>query len=196
MPRASSRSLWTAKVLNQPSAKKTSEADISKLINKIPFEGVVLGIDPSLRGTGLAILEFKSNKKHPALLHSHTIKLKPNLNMYECLGQISTTVQAITQSHAIHHVAVEKTIHVQNFQVAQIMGSARGAAIGVVASLGLPVFEYPPLRIKQAVVGFGRASKTQVAQTLMHLLAHSSPLPCDEADAAGVAYCHAMTYIR
>ena len=72
-------------------------------------------------------------------------------------------------------------------------GAARGAAIAAAAVLEKPVFEYPPLRIKQAVVGYGRASKHQVAQTVKQLLALGDTLAFDEADAAGVALCHVYT---
>ena len=57
-----------------------------------------------------------------------------------------------------------------------------------------PVFEYAPLRVKQAVVGAGRASKEQMARTVMALLGHGRTLALDEADAAGVALCHAFTW--
>lgn len=194
MGRSSSRSLWTAKVLGKPLTRGTADADIKKLTQKKSYEGQVLGIDPSLRGTGLAILSFKKNIKHPVLDFSKTLKLKPYLSSSECLGQIALMVNTILKEFDITHAAIEKTIHVQNFQVAQIMGAARGAAIGAIASHGIPVFEYAPLRIKQSVVGFGRASKEQVANTIMNLLNHTIPLAHDEADAAGVAFCHAMTY--
>jgi crossover junction endodeoxyribonuclease RuvC len=97
-------------------------------------------------------------------------------------------------SAAIRHVALEQTIYVQNFQTAQILGAARGAAIAAAALRGLPVFEYPPLRVKQAVAGSGRASKEQLARAVRSLLAHGRALPPDEADAAGVAICHAFTW--
>ena len=58
----------------------------------------------------------------------------------------------------------------------------------------LPIFEYPPLRVKQAVVGTGKASKEQMARTVMALLGHAKALAFDEADAAGVALCHAFTW--
>jgi crossover junction endodeoxyribonuclease RuvC len=83
---------------------------------------------------------------------------------------------------------------VQNFQTAQILGAARGAAIAAAAVVNLPVFEYPPLRVKQAVVGVGRASKEQVARTVMSLLGHGRALEYDQSDAAGVALCHAFTW--
>ena len=94
----------------------------------------------------------------------------------------------------MRHVALEQTIYVQNIRTAQILGAARGAAIAAAALQDLPVFEYPPLRVKQAVVGFGRASKEQMARTVMALLGHGRPLAADEADAAGVALCHAFTW--
>ena len=94
----------------------------------------------------------------------------------------------------VRHVALEQTIYVQNFQTAQILGAARGAAISAAALQNRPVFEYPPLRVKQAVVGAGRASKEQMARTVMALLGHGRTLALDEADAAGVALCHAFTW--
>jgi crossover junction endodeoxyribonuclease RuvC len=74
------------------------------------------------------------------------------------------------------------------------MGAARGAAIAAAAMQDIPVFEYAPLRIKQAVVGFGRASKEQVAKTVRAHLNSTELLDFDEADATAVALCHAMTW--
>jgi crossover junction endodeoxyribonuclease RuvC len=83
---------------------------------------------------------------------------------------------------------------VQNFRTAQILGAARGAAIAAAALHEREIFEYAPLRVKQAVVGRGQASKEQMARTVMALLGHGKPLAHDEADAAGVAVCHAYTW--
>jgi len=91
-------------------------------------------------------------------------------------------------------VAIEQTIYVQNFQTAQILGAARGAAIAAAAMRGLPVFEYAPLRVKQAIVGLGRASKEQVARTILSLTGTDLGTCFDESDAAAVALCHAFTW--
>ena len=96
--------------------------------------------------------------------------------------------------HAVDHVAVEETIYVQNFQTAQILGAARGVVIGIASMRGLPVFEYAPLRIKQAVVGAGRASKEQVARTVRDLTGVDFGTRYDESDAAATALCHAFTW--
>jgi crossover junction endodeoxyribonuclease RuvC len=102
--------------------------------------------------------------------------------------------EVLARAPGVRHVALEQTIYVQNFQTAQILGAARGAAIAAAALQGLPVFEYAPMRVKQAVAGTGRASKEQVARTVRALLRHAATLPLDESDAAGVALCHAYTW--
>lgn len=114
--------------------------------------------------------------------------------MPECLGEIYRSLERILKDYWVDHVALEQTIYVQNFQTAQILGAARGAAIAAAAVGEKEVFEYAPLRVKQAVVGVGRASKQQMAKTVMGMLGHGRTLALDEADAAGVALCHAMTW--
>lgn len=159
------------------------------------FRGTVLGIDPSLRGSGFAVLEITGRGEGMGrLLHSRILKLKSALSLPDCLGHIAGTVDDLLAAYPVDHVALEQTIYVQNFQTAQILGAARGAAIAAASLGGRPVFEYAPLRIKQAVVGFGRASKEQVARTLAQLLKLESLPSLDETDAAGVALCHALTW--
>ncbi len=158
------------------------------------FSGQVLGIDPSLRGTGLALIEFIPGRG-PVLLRCRTVSVPAKRSMAFALGEISAAVSAFLQDFEVRHVALEQTIYVQNFQTAQILGAARGAAIAAAALHGHEdVWEYPPLRVKQAVVGAGRASKEQMARTVMSLLGHGRMLASDEADAAGVALCHAFTW--
>jgi crossover junction endodeoxyribonuclease RuvC len=156
------------------------------------FSGVVLGIDPSLRGAGFAVIRYEKVKAE--LLDKATLKLGQKFTMDECLGKIAKQVEDLVEGYTIDHVAVEQTIYVQNFQVAQIMGAAKGAAIAPAAMRGLPVFEYAPLRIKQAVVGNGRASKEQVAKMVGRFLNVDFEAAYDESDASAVAMCHAFTW--
>jgi crossover junction endodeoxyribonuclease RuvC len=120
--------------------------------------------------------------------------MKKSVSMPECLAHIYRGIAEAIEVYPVRHVAVEQTIYVQNFQTAQILGAARGAAIAAAAVAGQSIYEYPPLRVKQAVVGVGRASKEQMARTVMSMLGHGSVLAPDEADAAGVALCHAFTW--
>lgn len=197
MARISVRDMWKAK-LEGRSVPPTESG--SRSVRRMPapqmrvaFTGRVLGIDPSLRGTGLALIEFTPGRQ-PVLLRCATVRVHPKRPMSEALAEIHRAVLAMLDGAEVRHVALEQTIYVQNFQTAQILGAARGAAMTVAALQGRPVFEYAPLRVKQAVVGIGRASKEQVARTVMGLLGHGRPLAPDEADAAGVALCHAFTW--
>lgn len=186
----SSRKLWTEHLAKGSSATSRPQAEVS--LGK-PFSGRVLGIDPSLRGSGFAVIEYRAG--YPAkVLETATLKMKPTLSMPECLGAIGNQVDDFLNQHAVDHVAIEQTIYVQNFQTAQILGAARGAAIAAAAMRGLPVYEYAPLRVKQAIVGLGRASKEQVARTILSLTNSDLGQRFDESDAAAVALCHAFTW--
>lgn len=173
----------------------TASAKSAQVVLQVPaeFRGVVLGIDPSLRGSGFAVVDYRGSGEI-RLLETATLRLKRDLSMPECLGAIGNQVEDFIDQHKIVHVAVEQTIYVQNFQTAQILGAARGAAIAAGAMRGLPIFEYAPLRVKQAVVGLGRASKEQVARTIQSLTGVDLGKRYDESDAAAVALCHAFTY--
>jgi crossover junction endodeoxyribonuclease RuvC len=193
------RQMWAAKLAGQPLAaagqvplaRNRTAAVVA--VPRVAFSGLVLGIDPSLRGTGLVLVEFAPGRQ-PVLLKCQTVRVPARHSMAVALAEIHRAVTAFMSAGEVRHVALEQTIFVQNFQTAQILGAARGAAIAAAALHDRPVFEYPPLRVKQAVVGAGRASKEQMARTVMALLGHGRTLAPDEADAAGVALCHAFTW--
>jgi crossover junction endodeoxyribonuclease RuvC len=201
MPRMTARQMWQAKLEGRPLPPPTPLSHTAAGAAAVPaalaprraFVGTVLGVDPSLRGSGLALLEFVAGRP-PVLLRCHTVRVPVRQSMAFALGEIHRAVADFLRGSEVRHVALEQTIFVQNFQTAQILGAARGAAIAAAALAGKEVFEYPPLRVKQAVVGAGRASKEQMARTVMALLGHGRPLAFDEADAAGVALCHAFTW--
>ncbi len=199
MARMTSRQMWTAKLSGKPVPARSpggarAPARANELFPRAAFAGLVLGVDPSLRGTGLALVDFQPGRT-PVLLRCATVRVPAGRTMAFALAEIHRAVEDfIRQSAGVRHVALEQTIYVQNFQTAQILGAARGAAIAAAALQGLPVFEYPPLRVKQAVAGSGRASKEQLARTVRSLLGHARTLAFDEADAAGVAICHAFSW--
>ena len=190
MARASVRQLWKSHLAGKLAPREWPEATG---MQRTAFAGRVLGIDPSLRGTGLALLEFAPGRA-PVLLRCRTVKVTPKHSMAHCLAEIHRAVAEYVADFAPRHVALEQTIFVQNFQTAQILGAARGAAIAAAALRQKEIFEYAPLRVKLAVVGQGRASKEQMARTVMAMLGHGRTLALDEADAAGVALCHALTW--
>lgn len=188
------RAMWKAKLEGRAGPRPTEGGwtDSAAPLRR-PFAGRILGIDPSLRGTGLALIEFAPGRV-PLLLTCRTVKVPASRTLAQALAEIHRAVAAIMSDAGVRHVALEQTIYVQNIKTAQILGAARGAAIAAAALGELPIFEYAPLRVKQAVVGVGRASKEQMARTVMALLGHGATLAPDEADAAGVALCHAFTW--
>jgi len=195
----SARSLWTAKLQGGalPTSGKPSKAKVAGPNPAAPqavargVRAIILGIDPSLRGTGLAVIDTRSEP--PRLLASQTVKLGPKLAAYECLGRIADAVEALTKAHGVREASIEETIFVQNFRTAQAMGASRGAALSVLARLGVRVAEYAPKRIKMAVTGHGAAKKEQVGRMIKSVFGLAKELPLDESDATAAALCHAYT---
>ena len=181
--------MWTAKL--KGGRNKSASADpVSFSLKKERFNGVVLGIDPSLRGTGLSVLSI--DRGEPKLLFSTTLRNPQSLSFFDCLKNIIQGVQSALSQYPIDVAAIEQTIYVQNFQTAQTLGMVRGAILAVLVQRDLPIAEYSPLRVKQAVLGYGRASKQQIAKTLQQMLSLEESLPLDESDATAVALCRAF----
>ena len=148
----------------------------------------VLAIDPALRNTGYAVIE-RDGKDFRALAYG-TISNKPKLLQSGCLVAIREALHAVIQKHQPEICAVEAVIYVQSYKTAIIMGAARGAAVLAAAEHGLPIYEYAPKRVKQAVVGKGAADKQQVAfmvRALLHLTETPDP---DAADALAIGMAH------
>ena len=195
MARSSSRSLWTAKLRDgvaldvKSSVARARKSPTKAMTASRGSKAIILGIDPSLRGTGLAVIDTRGST--PRLLASITLKLAPKLEAYRCLGRIADAVESLAKEHGVTEAAIEETIYVQNFRTAQAMGASRGAALSVLARLGAAVREYAPKRIKMAVAGHGGASKEQVGRMVKSVFGLDRELPLDESDAAAVALCHA-----
>lgn len=152
------------------------------------FRGVILGVDPSLRGTGLAVVDTRGPA--PRLLASETLRMHASVPTHVCLARIHEAALRLAGEHRAQVVALEATVYVQNLRTVHILGASRGAALAAAGALGLAVAEYAPSRIKQAVTGNGKASKEQVEGMVRSLLRLGEELPLDESDAAAAALCH------
>lgn len=146
---------------------------------------VVLGIDPSLRGTGFGIIRVE--KPHPKLLSHGTISCPAGWERSRCLAHIAQTLRDQIKKFAPTACAIEGLFFAQNLQTALIMGEARGASLVSAAEAGLEIFEIAPRKMKQAIVGYGAAQKPAVAKMVQRMLQVAEPLPPDDADALALA---------
>lgn len=148
----------------------------------------VLAVDPSLRGTGYAVLETSGGKLR-AIVYG-VVKNPPKLAAHQCLREIHETLSRVAAEHQPTCFAIEGIIYVQNVRTAIILGSARGAALLVAAGHNLDVHEYAPRLVKQAVVGRGGAQKEQVAFMIRAMLGLRETPPSDAADALAIGMTH------
>ena len=155
---------------------------------------VILGIDPSLRGTGFGIIQIAN--PHPRTLAHGTISCPQSWERSRCLAKISETLRAELRKHRPTVCVVESLFYAQNLQTAMIMGEARGAALAAIAESGIDIFEIAPRKVKQAVVGYGAAQKSAVAKMVQRLLNLPEPPAPDAADALALALAHAQENSR
>ena len=144
----------------------------------------VLAIDASLRNTGVAIIDTNNGK--PRSLYFGTIHNASSMRSSACLVAIRDRIIELIREHEPDCCALESVIYVQSYKTAIVLGAARGAAILAAAENGLPIFEYPPNRIKQATVGRGAAGKNQVAFMVRALLGLTVTPDPDAADALAI----------
>jgi len=149
----------------------------------------VLGLDPGLRQTGWGIIDMTDNRlRHVA---DGVVRSDASLSLAERLVQLYDGIAAILAAFSPEEAAVEETFVNKNPESTLKLGQARGIALLVPARAGLAVGEYAPTRIKQAVVGTGRAAKEQVGMMVRTLLPGCLAETPDAADALAVAICHA-----
>jgi len=151
---------------------------------------IILGIDPGVAISGYGVISYQGNKfkviEYGAVLTGAKMELPQRL--LKINNEITNIIQRLNPQVA----AIEELFFNKNIKTALTVAHGRGAAIISVANQNLPVFEYTPLQVKQAVVGYGRADKNQVQQMVKILLGLDEiPKPDDVADALAVAICHA-----
>ncbi len=155
---------------------------------------IILGVDPSLRGTGYGVIELA--KPHPRTLAHGTIRCPAAWPHSRCLANISQTIRDVLRKYSPTVCAVEGLFFAQNLQTAILMGEARGAALAAIAEAGLEVYEIAPRKVKQAIVGYGAAQKHAVAKMVQRLLHLTEPPAADAADALALALAHAQGHGR
>jgi crossover junction endodeoxyribonuclease RuvC len=151
---------------------------------------VILGVDPSLRGTGFGIIRLA--KPYPQTLVHGTISCPATWEHSRCLVKIAQTLRDVIKQHQPTVCAIEGLFFAQNLQTALIMGEARGAALATIGEAGLEIFEIAPRKVKQAIVGYGAAQKLAVAKMVQRMLHLPEPPEPDAADALALALAQAQ----
>jgi crossover junction endodeoxyribonuclease RuvC len=152
---------------------------------------LVLGIDPGTATTGYGLVREAADGSL-ACVDYGTILTAAGIPMPERLVQIYQRLQEIVLLHHPDCCAVEKLFFQRNVKTAMAVGQARGVVLLALAQAGLPLAEYTPLEVKQAVTGYGGAGKEQVQLMVRALLGlEELPHPDDAADALAIAICHA-----
>lgn len=149
----------------------------------------ILGIDPGSHVTGYGAIEKEGNDLR-YVIHGEIKPQKDSL-LSTVLISIYQQLSALLKEITPDAIAVENIFYGKNVRSLIKQAEVRGLVIFTGANQGIPVFEYSPLEVKQAVVGYGRAEKRQVQIMVKAILKLSSLPPADAADALAVAVCHA-----
>ena len=150
---------------------------------------VVLGIDPGTAITGYGLVKGEGDDL--TLVACGAITTSSDWPLPERLQRIYQELTALIEAQQPTAAAVEELFFSKNVRTALSVGQARGVALLAAANARLPIHEYTPLQVKQAIAGYGRATKDQVQQMVRMLLGLDSvPQPDDAADAIAVAICH------
>jgi len=150
---------------------------------------LALGIDPGTATTGFGLVREEHDEY--ALVDCGVILTPADEPMPRRLRLLHSQLSGLIAACKPDAVAVEELFFNKNVRTAISVGQARGVILLAAAQAGLPVAEYTPLQVKQAVVGYGRAEKRQVQEMVRLLLGlEEAPHPDDAADAVAVALCH------
>lgn len=150
---------------------------------------LILGIDPGIAILGYGLVRYEANKF--TVIDYGAITTEAGTPMSVRITMIYNQLTEIILKYKPDAFAVEELFFNKNIKTALTVGHARGVAVLAGSMCGLKIYEYTPLQVKQAVVGYGRAEKSQIQQMVKILLnLREIPKPDDVADALAVAICH------
>ena len=154
----------------------------------------ILGIDPGIAIVGYGIVDKEGNKYKTVAYDAVTTRAHTPLE--ERLKIVYDGICEIIKLYKPDVMSIEELFFNNNAKTALTVGQARGVIILAAVQNNLPVYEYTPLQVKQALTGYGRAGKAQIQQMMKSMLGLSSvPKPDDVADALAIAVCHGNSMI-
>ena len=154
---------------------------------------IILGIDPGYAIVGVGVIEYSGNRFRT--IDYYAITTEAHTPFDQRLKTIYDEVNGVIEKYKPDYMAIEELFFNDNAKTAIAVGQARGVIVLSAVNHNVEVFEYTPLQVKQAVVAYGRADKTQVQHMTKALLSLPQiPKPDDVADALAIAVCHAHSY--
>ena len=152
----------------------------------------ILGIDPGIATVGFAVLDYQRNVFQ--LNTCGVITTPAHTSLSSRLNRIYTDMEELLVTFQPEAVSVEELFFNTNITTGISVAHGRGVILLACERAGIPVSEYTPLQVKQAVVGYGRAEKRQVMEMVRRICALKAvPRPDDAADAVALAICHARS---
>ncbi len=152
----------------------------------------ILGIDPGIAIVGFGLIE--SNRGSVRMLQYGAVTTEAGLPLATRLVQIENDMTALIAQLKPDEIAVEELFFSKNITTGIAVAHGRGVILCTAEQLGVPIFEYTPMQVKQAVAGYGLADKKQVMDMTKRLLKLKAvPKPDDAADALAIAICHARS---
>lgn len=152
----------------------------------------ILGIDPGIAIVGFGLIE--SNRGSVRMLQYGAVTTEAGLPLATRLVQIENDMTALIAQLKPDEIAVEELFFSKNITTGIAVAHGRGVILCTAERLGVPIFEYTPMQVKQAVAGYGLADKKQVMDmTKLLLKLKAVPKPDDAADALAIAICHARS---
>lgn len=149
----------------------------------------ILGIDPGIAIVGYGVVDKEGNRYKTIAYDAVTTKAHTPLE--DRLEKVYNGVCEIIKEYKPDAMSIEELFFNNNAKTALTVGQARGVIILAAVQNHIPVYEYTPLQVKQALTGYGRASKTQIQQMMKSMLGLTEvPKPDDVADALAIAVCH------
>ncbi len=152
----------------------------------------ILGIDPGIAIVGFGLIE--SDRGAMRMLQYGAVTTEAGLPLATRLVQIEDDMRVLIQQLRPDEIAIEELFFSKNITTGIAVAHGRGVVLCTAERLGVPIFEYTPMQVKQAVVGYGLAEKRQVMDMTKRLLKLKAvPKPDDAADALAIAICHARS---
>ena len=152
----------------------------------------ILGIDPGVAIVGFGVVDSEGGTQR--MVQYGAINTPANTPLAARLVQIERDLTELLQQFKPDEVAIEELFFSKNITTGIAVAHARGVILATVEKAGIPLYEYTPMQVKQAVVGYGLAEKNQVMDMTKRLLKlRSIPKPDDAADALAIAICHARS---